>query len=71
MIEKSKVIIGIIVGILIIGVIVLIASITTVPTGYVGIKTRFGQVQEDMIQEGFNFKAPFIESIVKIDCKSK
>lgn len=71
MIEKSRVIIGIIVGILIIGVIVLIASITTVPTGYVGIKTRFGQVQEDMIQEGFNFKAPFIESIVKIDCRTQ
>lgn len=71
MIEKSKVVIGIIVGILIIGVIVLIASITTVPTGYVGIKTRFGQVQEDMIQEGFNFKAPFIESIVKIDCRTQ
>ena len=31
--EKSKVVIGIIAGILIIGVIVLIASITTVPTG--------------------------------------
>lgn len=69
--EKSKVVIGIIAGILIIGVIVLIASITTVPTGYVGIKTRFGQVQEDMIQEGFNFKVPFIESIVKIDCRTQ
>ena len=45
MIEKSRVIIGIIVGILIIGVIVLIASITTVPTGYVDIKTRVGQGQ--------------------------
>lgn len=69
--EKSKVVIGIIAGILIIGVIVLIASITTVPTGYVGIKTRFGQVQEDMIQEGFNFKVPFVESIVKIDCRTQ
>ena len=71
MIEKSRVVIGIIIGILIIGAIVLIASIKTVPTGYVGIKTRFGQVQEDMIQEGFNFKAPFIESIVKIDCRTQ
>lgn len=71
MIEKSKVILGVILGVLILGVVILIASITTVPTGYVGIKTRFGQVQEDMIQEGFNFKAPFIESIVKIDCRTQ
>lgn len=71
MIEKSKVVVGIIVGVLIVGIVILISSITTVPTGYVGIKTRFGQVQEDMIQEGFNFKAPFIESIVKIDCRTQ
>ena len=71
MIEKSKVVVGIIVGVLIVGIVILISSITTVPTGYIGIKTRFGQVQEDMIQEGFNFKAPFIESIVKIDCRTQ
>ena len=71
MIEKSKVVVGIIVGVLIVGIVILISSITTVPTGYVGIKTRFGQVQEDMIQEGFNFKALFIESIVKIDCRTQ
>mgnify|MGYP001858708224 CR=1 FL=1 len=68
---KSKVILGIIIGVIILAVIIIIASITTVPTGYVGIKTRFGQVQEDMIQEGFNFKAPFIEKIVKIDCRTQ
>ena len=68
---KSKIILGIIIGVIILAIIILIASITTVPTGYVGIKTRFGQVQEDMIQEGFNFKAPFIEKIVKIDCRTQ
>ncbi len=68
---KSKVILGIIIGVVILAIIILIASITTVPTGYIGIKTRFGQVQEDMIQEGFNFKAPFIEKIVKIDCRTQ
>ena len=44
---------------------------TTVPTGYVGVKTRFGKVQDDVIQEGLNTKVPFIEKIVKIDCKTK
>ena len=51
--------------------IVAFSSITTVPTGYVGIKKRFGQVQNDMIQEGFNFKIPLIEKIVKIDCRTQ
>lgn len=63
---------GIIVGVLlVVGLIIGIASITTVPTGYVGVKTRFGQVQNDVIQEGLNTKAPFIEKIVKIDCRTK
>lgn len=52
-------------------IIVLISSITTVPTGHVGIKTRFGKVQEDVINEGLNVKAPFIEKIVKIDCRTQ
>lgn len=68
---KTKIIIGSIVGVIVIAMIILVASITTVPTGYVGVKTRFGQVQDDVIQEGFNLKAPFIESIVKIDCRTQ
>ena len=68
---KTKIIIGSIVRVIVIAMIILIASITTVPTGYVGVKTRFGQVQDDVIQEGFNLKAPFIESIVKIDCRTQ
>lgn len=69
--NKRNIGIKIIVGITIIFVIVLLASITTVPTGYVGVKTRFGKVQEDVIQEGLNTKAPFIEKIVKIDCRTQ
>lgn len=68
---KTKIIIGSIVGVIVIAMIILVASVTTVPTGYVGVKTRFGQVQDDVIQEGFNLKAPFIESIVKIDCRTQ
>lgn len=65
-------VLGILVGFIIfILVIVGCASITTVPTGYVGVKTRFGEVQNDVIQEGLNTKAPFIESIIKIDCRTK
>lgn len=43
----------------------------TIPTGYVGIKTRFGKAQEGVIGEGLNFKLPFVENIIKIDCRTK
>lgn len=66
--NKKKIIIGVII---LLFLIVLLNCITAVETGCVGIKTRFGQVQDDIIQEGLNFKAPFIENIVKIDCKTK
>ena len=69
--EKRKIIAGIIIGVIIVLIIVLFASIATVPTGYVGVKTRFGQVQDDTIQEGLNFKAPFTEDIVTIDCRTQ
>lgn len=51
--------------------ILLFGSLRTVPTGYVGVKTIFGKVQNEVIQEGLNFKKPFIEKIVKIDCRTK
>lgn len=54
-----------------IAVIIILNSLTTVGTGYVGIKTRFGKVQNDVIQEGLNVKVPFIEKIVKMDCRVK
>ena len=69
--EVRGIIIGILGFILLVVVIVGLNCITTVPTGFVGVKTRFGKVQDDVIQEGLNTKAPFIEKIVKIDCKTK
>lgn len=58
-------------GIVIIILILIFASISTVPTGHVGIKTRFGAVQNDVITEGLNLKLPFIESIKKMDCRTQ
>ena len=69
---KRKIIFWSIIGVILILItITLCNSISTIPTGYVGIKTRFGKVQENVIEEGFNFKVPFIEKIVKIDCKTQ
>lgn len=67
-IKKISILIAIVAVVAITGVI---STVAAVPTGYVGVKTRFGKVQEDVIQEGLNTKMPFIEKIVKIDCKTK
>ena len=69
--KGNSTVIGIVVTVIIIIGIVLISSIRTVPTGYVGVKTRFGKVQEDVMQEGINTKMPFVEKIVKIDCRTQ
>lgn len=66
--KKFLIIIGVITVVLL---ITICSSITTVPTGFVGVKTRFGKVQEDVINEGLNFKKPFIEKIVKMNCKTQ
>lgn len=60
-----------VVAIVVIAIILLLNSLTTVPTGFVGVKTKFGQVQNEVIQEGLNMKTPFIEKIVRIDCRTK
>ena len=69
---KNTIVKNIIIGILLIFIIItLISSLTTVPTGFVGVKTRFGQVQDTTIQEGLNLKLPFVEKIVKMDCRTQ
>lgn len=63
---------GIILGTIAALVLIVIANcITTVPTGHAGIKTRFGKVQDEVITEGLNLKVPFVEKIVKIDCRTQ
>ena len=64
----SKIIIIILIIILL---VTLKNSFQSVPTGYVGIKTRFGKVSEDVIQEGLNLKIPYIEKIVLMDCRTQ
>ncbi len=51
--------------------IVIFSSVKAVPTGTVGVKTRFGAVQKSVINEGINLKVPFIEKIVLINCKTQ
>lgn len=64
---KGKLIAG---GLVILaGVIVGSSSITTIDSGYTGVKVNFGKVTEDTLQEGINFKIPFITKVVKMNNK--
>ena len=70
---KNKSIIKLtIVGVLAILIIItLFSSFKSIPTGYVGVKTRFGEVQSTVLHEGLNGKLPFIEKIVLMNCKTQ
>lgn len=51
--------------------ITLLNSFKSIPTGFIGVKTRFGQVQNTMLSEGLNFKVPYIEKIILMDCRTQ
>ena len=65
---KAKKISGLIrVGCIAAALILLIFSmITMVPTGYTGIKTTFGKVENDTLPSGINFKLPW-QSVINMD----
>ena len=47
------------------------ASFTIVPTGYTGVKTTFGQIDNTTLQNGFNAKIPFVQSITLVNNKQQ
>lgn len=46
-------------------------SFTIIPTGYTGVKTTFGQIDNVTLQNGFNWKTPFVQSIEMVDNKQQ
>ena len=57
--------------ILLVVIIVVCNCFKSIPTGYVGVKTQFGKVQDTVLHEGLNGKVPFIEKIVLMNCKTQ
>lgn len=47
-------------------VMTLMTSVTSIPTGYTGILTTFGRVENRTLDAGFNMKAPW-QKVVKMD----
>lgn len=49
--------------------ITLFSSFQTIKSGEVGLKVRFGKITDTSLQEGLNFKIPYVEKIVKVNIK--
>lgn len=47
------------------------ASFTIIPTGYTGVRTTFGQIDDSTVQNGFNWKIPFVQSIATVNNKQQ
>lgn len=61
---------GFLIAIVLIFVITTITkSFTTIKSGEVGLKVRFGKIVDTSLNEGVNFKIPYIEKIVKVNIK--
>lgn len=66
--KKSIGIVGCIMSII---VILFGSSISFVPTGYVGIRTAYGQIAGTPASSGLHFHVPFVESIHNVNCKQQ
>lgn len=61
-------VIGVIVGLI---TLILGFSISFVPTGYIGIRTAYGQISGSPVSTGIHFHVPFVENIHKMNCKQQ
>ena len=66
--------IGRIVGAVILALFLLItilSSFTIIPSGYTGVRTTFGQINNDIVPNGFAFKIPYVQHIQKVNNKQQ
>lgn len=54
-----------------VAVLIVSASITVIPTGYTGVKTTFGQIDERTLPNGANWHIPVVQSIEKVNNKQQ
>lgn len=49
--------------------LMVIEAVTIIPTGYVGVRSVFGQYKEEMSAPGIGFKVPFVEKVNAVSTK--
>lgn len=61
---------GIIIGFIsLFAIITFFKSYAIIQSGEVGLKVRYGKIVDASLKEGFNFKIPYVETIVKVNIK--
>ena len=68
---KSKVIIGVVIVALVIGLIIFFASTAIVPTGHIGVVTLYSKVQDEYLDAGFHMIKPFVEDVHDVDIRTQ
>ena len=68
---KLKVIIGVVIVALVIGLIIFFASSTIVPTGHIGVVTLYSKVQDEYLDAGFHLIKPFVEDVHDVDIRTQ
>lgn len=62
----------VLIGVIVILVLVAIFNcFTIVNEGYIGVKYRFGKIEQDDLTAGLNFRIPFIEEIEQVDIREQ
>jgi regulator of protease activity HflC (stomatin/prohibitin superfamily) len=61
------------VALILVGIVVFIGafSFEIIPTGYTGVRSTFGQIEENTLSNGFNWKIPFVQSIEAVNNKQQ
>jgi len=61
------------ISIIVIGILLVLLSFSfkIIPTGYTGVRTTFGQISSQTVQNGFNWKIPFVQNISQVNNKQQ
>lgn len=59
---------GVILGLV---VFIISQSFAIIPTGYTGVRITFGQIDNRTVQNGFNWKIPFVQKISQVNNKQQ
>ncbi len=54
-----------------VAVIIISQSFTIIPTGFTGVRSTFGQIDKNVVSNGFNIKIPFVQSIEQVNNKQQ
>ena len=68
---KLKIILAVIATVIVIGLIILFASTTIVPTGHIGVVTLYQNVQDRYLDAGFHIIKPFVEDVHNVDIRTQ